>query len=180
MFIPYESASAHDFLDHGKSGLKLRSLELVILGEENRSDGSIPFGDDPESEAACARIDRHKPETFDQRFLVGDPIFFADLTSLPASVRYQLSKADHFVEQGRPAEARNALAEALKTLAQTNPEYCALVLGTQLGFKELSGTQKNTTITTTRMKKRVLGVCYGEDVTTVTTENVTTRSLRFS
>jgi hypothetical protein len=103
-----------------------------------------------------------------------------DLTSLPASVRYQLSKADHFVEQGRPAEAKNALAEALKTLAQTNPEYCALVLGTQLGFKELSGTQKNTTITTTRMKKRVLGVCYGEDVTTVTTENVTTRSLRFS
>lgn len=103
-----------------------------------------------------------------------------DLTSLPASVRYQLSKADHLVEQGRAAEAKNALAEALTTLARTNPEYCALLLGSQLGFKELSGSQRNITTTTTRTKRTALGVCYGEDVTTVTTENLVTRSLRFS
>lgn len=30
---------------------RLRSLGLVILGEENGGDGSIPIGDDPESEA---------------------------------------------------------------------------------------------------------------------------------
>lgn len=91
-----------------------------------------------------------------------------DLTSLPASARYQLSKSDHFVEQGRPSDAKNALAEALTTLARTNPEYCALLLGTQLGFKELPGVQRNVTTTTTHTKKSTLGVCYGEDVTTVT------------
>lgn len=103
-----------------------------------------------------------------------------DLTSLPASVRYQLSKAEHLVEQGRPAEAKNALAEALVTLARTDPTSCALLLGTQLGFKELSGSQRNITTTTTRTRKTTLGVCYGEDVTTVTTESVVTRSLKFS
>jgi hypothetical protein len=103
-----------------------------------------------------------------------------DLTSLPASVRYQLSKADHLAEQGRPAEAKNALAEAMVTLARTDPASCALLLGTQLGFKELSGSQRNITTTTTRTKRHALGVCYGEDVTTVTTENLVTRSLRFS
>ena len=103
-----------------------------------------------------------------------------DLTSLPASVRYQLSKAEHLVEQGRPAEAKNALAEALVTLARTDPTSCALLLGTQLGFKELSASQRNITTTTTRTRKTALGVCYGEDVTTVTTESVVTRSLRFS
>ena len=103
-----------------------------------------------------------------------------DLTSLPASVRYQLSKADDLTERGCPAEARKALAEAFITLAQTNPEYCALLLGAQLGYNELSGTQRNVTTTTTRTQKRVMGVRYGEDVTTVRTENVVTRSLKLS
>lgn len=102
-----------------------------------------------------------------------------DLTSLPASVRYQLSKADHLIEQGRPAEAKNALAEALTTLARTNPEYCALLLGTQAGFKELVATQQNVTSTTTRTKRHVWGVCVSEDVTTVTTQAAMMRSLRF-
>lgn len=63
-----------------KNDLVKRSLGLVILGEENGGDGSIPFGDDPECDATCARIDRHKPETFDQRLLIGSLIVLADLT----------------------------------------------------------------------------------------------------
>ena len=35
-----------------------------------------------------------------------------ELTSLPASVRYQLSKAENLTAQGRPAEAQNARRKA--------------------------------------------------------------------
>ena len=92
-----------------------------------------------------------------------------DLSTLPGSVCYQLSKADHLVEQDRPAGANSTPAEPLTTLARTNPKCCALFFGSELGFKQLACSQRKT----------ALGVCYGEDVTTVTTENLLSKSIRF-
>ncbi|MBA4293190.1 hypothetical protein C0431_09485 [bacterium] len=103
-----------------------------------------------------------------------------ELTSLPASVRYQLSKAENLTAQGRPAEAQNALAEAIVTLAKTSPELCGLLLAMHAGKKRLTLTQVQEEKRTTTSERRALGIKYGTDTHRETVRKVNTRTIEFS
>ncbi len=103
-----------------------------------------------------------------------------DLTSLPLSVRASLTAVENLTKDGHPEIAARVLAETLKSLANTNPEACAVILAAQMGFREMAGVQRTVSKTTTTTKHVRLGICIGKDVTTVTTENTIGRSLKLS
>jgi hypothetical protein len=103
-----------------------------------------------------------------------------ELTTLPTSVRLHLERANTLASQSRGNEATAAFSSAAVTLARTNPELCGLLVAAALGFTELTVTQTDTHKETTRTAKRVMGVKYGEDVSTSTKSNTSTRKISFS
>ena len=56
-----------------------------------------------------------------------------DLSTLPASDRYQLERAQNLAQQDRPHEAQSLFKEAAATLARVNPELCGALLASSLG-----------------------------------------------
>ncbi|MGV3615296.1 MAG: hypothetical protein ACO1SV_08175 [Fimbriimonas sp.] len=103
-----------------------------------------------------------------------------DLSTLPASVRYQLERAQNLVQQDRPQEAQSLFREAATTLARTNPELCGALMASSLGYTELTLSQTDQWSETTKTDKHLLGVRYGHNVKTVTNTKTTTRTISLS
>lgn len=100
-----------------------------------------------------------------------------DLSTLPASVRYQLEQAQNLAEQNRPYEAQSALARAATTLAQQNPQLCGALIAATLGYTDLTLTETQIDSQTTRTDRHAFGVRYGHDVKTVTNTRTVQRSI---
>lgn len=102
-----------------------------------------------------------------------------ELTSLPASVRLHLAKAEEATNQNRPIAAQNALAEAMVILARTSPEMCGLLLALHAGKKELILTQVQEETKITLTERRALGIRYGTETYRETVRKVHTRTIKF-
>jgi hypothetical protein len=103
-----------------------------------------------------------------------------DLVNLPASVRNQIERAHTLAQTGQPQAATNALQSALVELARSTPELAGLLMGTQMGFTQLTFTHTEEDVRTTRTPRQIFGITVGEDVSTVTTGRTVTRTIRFS
>lgn len=103
-----------------------------------------------------------------------------EIVSVPLSVRHQLERARNLIDNGRSGEAENVLKEAGMALARTNPELAALLVATQLGYREITATVTETSSQTTHTDKRFLGWCYANEYNTITNSRTTTRRMQLS
>lgn len=61
-----------------------------------------------------------------------------ELNTLPASVRTRLERAEALLSQNRPDQAQVIYSEIGRELAKTHPEICGLLVAAQMGFRQLS------------------------------------------
>lgn len=65
-------------------------LALVLIGQEERSDGAVPFGDDPELFARPEAVSREGSRIILEGVVVRAPVLRAELAPIPALVTAQI------------------------------------------------------------------------------------------
>lgn len=103
-----------------------------------------------------------------------------DLATLPLSVRQQLERASQVPARVQPDDPRTAVQAVLRELAGKQPELCALLLASQMGYHELSVSQSEWSSNTERIDRRAFGFNIGVDETTTITERTVIRTLRLA
>jgi len=115
-----------------------------------------------------------------------------EIQSLPSSVQALLdegksliARADNCDRTGYPEAAENlrrqgvnALGEATKILAQSDPQLAGLIILTAMGNKGFELTETRNTVTTVRTDKYCLGIRTGRDEKTTTVQSTQSRSLK--
>lgn len=106
-----------------------------------------------------------------------------ELASLPTSIRQRLEQAqamlaDNQQNTAQQATAQQLVAEAVRTLASSNPELCALLIAGHMGFRGFAGSRTLTKVTTKEIPRKLWGFDFGHDVETTTETQTTSVSFR--
>jgi hypothetical protein len=101
-----------------------------------------------------------------------------ELNTLPLSIRQRLELSNIANGTSKAPDQAQVLVEVARHLATSNPEVLALLLGTQLGYRELSHTVVEETRNRTQTVRRVWGIAVGSDETYTTTGKTTTHTRR--
>ncbi len=103
----------------------------------------------------------------------------AEITSLPASVQRTFDRAASRLRDGDAKEGLSLMHQAGLELSKADPLVFAGLIAAQMGLTGVSVSRATKNVRTERTERRVLGVRYGEDLTTTTDESFEERAIRF-
>ncbi len=98
-----------------------------------------------------------------------------DLSNLPKSIQDSIKQAQ---ASGDNRAAETMLRQAITDLARSNPELCGLVVGSQMGYQNLSSREVEETSHWERIPVRILGIEIGSRLQELTTTRVKERRWR--
>jgi len=103
------------------------------------------------------------------------------LETIPTSVREHLERAQALAtQQNTTPDPQAAVREAVRELARTQPEMCALIMAAQLGHQQVTNVVTEIMTSMERVEQKFLGIPIGEQWVPVTRTRTFTQTLRVS